>query len=223
MTIEVGKWYRHTVTSDVLRAVEQDDVNGVWWECEVADRTICSQIVEARELIPWVPRVGEWVREVFFGNSRGPVVRVAEVFGRWIRVVNEAGLSAGGPVVSFEPRLPPAEVVPAPSKPPSEVRTEPPATTVLTRRDDGATCRVCGGPAYLGLGLGPPECCAEPCPGPAAVPGPTVREVWVSREGVFVDSRCGRAERAFEARGQGRAIVHPIREEAVRLWWAGAR
>ena len=112
--------------------------------------------------------------------------------------------------------------------------TEPPATTVLARRDDGATCRGCGGPAYLGLGMGPPKCCAEPCPGPGAVPGPTVREVWVSfykppvRPGTGVrnvwpapvEAGC---ERWWQASGQGREVNHPIREEAVRLWWAGAK
>jgi hypothetical protein len=75
---------------------------------------------------------------------------------------------------------------------------------------DNALCLHCGGPAYVGLAA--MECMREGgCAVPAEPEPERVLHVPV------------RGERVWQAYGDGESKLHPIREEAIRLWRAERR
>lgn len=86
-----------------------------------------------------------------------------------------------------------------------------------------AVCWICGGPAYLGLGLSPPECLSPVCGKPAEVvlPLPNISQLRTA------SLHTGSVEQFWWARLDYRrrdgvldrvSAIHPIREEALRLW-----
>lgn len=241
-TIEAGRWYRRRSDGLVVRADRPmgGPVGAVgWWALTPGD--VGRHAVYRADLEPWVPRVGEWVRwpDAEDDDCRqpwlveridGPVTRLdlARFVGR-DAAGEKCEHDAHEAPCRLEPCAPPAIEALPPSSP--EHLAEWAACGSLSaptppRRDDGTRCPRCGGPAYMGLGLTPPECVAPRCE--PVTREPTVREAlhdpaWEPcPQGEWDHDRYNdwqaARERVWEASGCGHKVTHPIRSEAVRLW-----
>lgn len=138
MTIEAGKWYR-TPEGQLVRAVVFGSLSCLWHVEDIDGR---RWTWPAKQLTPWVPMVGEWVR----AGPNGSAYQ----------------MTVGGFYVSdlTEPCLPPAEKI-------SDAALATAGVAIVPGSDESevidynGTCPKCGGPAYVGLQNA--ECLAEKC------------------------------------------------------------
>lgn len=237
-TIEVGKWYRVRWPGGTESVACAGWVSSRRTLAHGADLAGKALVFHPAMCEPWTPRVGEYVRAVFAHGTRGePRAVVAFDADEWLVTTS----LVTGPVSAYEPCQPPASspvpVVRAQAEatfggvayrlevdgwpqtadpllpgPPTPLTPE----MLVQRRDDGHRCPRCGGPAYMGLGLTPPECVAPQCE--PVTREPTVVECWLDSDGgVSLLGEPG-DELIYRAYGRGVTMEHPIRSEAVRLW-----
>ncbi len=238
--VKPGMWVRHDAAGTVGQVVAGKER----WIVAFLDGSAMTT-KGLPDFEPWVPRVGEWVRNL--SDTIAPVVGIRHATENC-----EAVATLGHPsgctwcVKDLEPCAPPD------AKPAQRVRAEAtleidvvaydPAKTLdfiaahqlrelsvayggpvevqMPPPDHNATCPKCGGRAYQGLLNAQ---CVEP-----VCDDPETREPDAVSESMrYPNARCemfnAYGERVYEAVGRGRVETHPTREGAIAAWRKAVR
>ncbi len=238
--VKPGMWVRDR--DEVFQVAGH--IDDLWFRIAYLDgQSGMMERAYARQVEPWVPRVGEWVRLVRTDgveDMRGPVVSFSTGHLVTFKPPDRAcqfwgaahGHHGGGWYV--EPCAPP-EAKPETRK--ACERIGPHLAAVLSEaaeesgqapkpRDHNATCPRCGGRAYQGIGLAK---CVEPvCDDPETREPDRVDEAADVRLRYGLDADGKQAvstheEMMFVATGRGKQGFHPTREGAIAAWRKAVR